>query len=101
RSAFNLGDGIYDSFEAMAGQRFHPSYTRVGGLMVDVSDEWVEMIRKFVKDEFPKAHADVGRLLNRKKIFIHRTRGIGVLTRDEAINRSASGPVLRASGVAR
>jgi NADH-quinone oxidoreductase subunit D len=99
--AFNMREKIYDIFETMAGQRFHPSYTRVGGLMVDVSDDWVEKIRRFIRDEFPKAHADVVRLLNRNKIFIDRTKGIGVLTREEAINRSASGPVLRAAGVAR
>lgn len=99
--AFNMREKIYDIFETMAGQRFHPSYTRVGGLMVDVKDEWVELIRKFIRVEFPKAHADVVRLLNRNKIFLDRTKGIGVLTKEEAINRSASGPVARASGVAR
>lgn len=99
--AFNMREKIYDIFETMSGQRFHPSYTRVGGLMVDVSDDWVAQIRKFIKDDFAKAHADVVRLLNRNKIFLDRTKGIGVLSREEAINRSASGPVLRASGVAR
>ena len=58
----------------MAGQRFHPSYTRVGGLMVDVKDDWVEKIRSFIKNDFPKAHADITRLLNRNKIFIDRTK---------------------------
>jgi NADH-quinone oxidoreductase subunit D len=99
--AFNIREKIYDIFETMAGQRFHPSYTRVGGLMVDVSEDWVDQIRRFIRDDFPKAHADVVRLLNRNKIFIDRTKGIGVLTREEAINRSAAGPVLRASGVPR
>jgi NADH-quinone oxidoreductase subunit D len=99
--AFNMREKIYDIFETMAGQRFHPSYTRVGGLMVDVTPEWVEMTRKFIKDDFPKAYADIVRLLNRNKIFIDRTKGIGVLTKEEAINRSAAGPVARASGVTR
>ncbi|HJZ90261.1 MAG TPA: NADH-quinone oxidoreductase subunit D [Gemmataceae bacterium] len=99
--AFNMREKIYDIFETMAGQRFHPSYTRVGGLMVDVTPEWVEMTRRFIRDDFPKAHADIVRLLNRNKIFIDRTRGIGVLTKEEAINRSAAGPVARASGVTR
>jgi NADH-quinone oxidoreductase subunit D len=99
--AFNMREKVYNIFETMAGQRFHPSYTRVGGLMVDVTDEWVAMTRKFIRDEFPKAHADVVRLLNRNKIFLDRTRGIGLLSREDAINGSASGPVLRASGVAR
>src|SRR4051794_27685946 len=99
--AFNMRERIYDIFETMAGQRFHPSYTRVGGLMVDVTNAWVEQIRSFIKVDFPKAHADVVRLLNRNKIFLDRTKGIGVLTREEAINRSAAGPIARASGVAR
>ena len=99
--AFNMREKIYDIFETMAGQRFHPSYTRVGGLMVDVTDDWVDMIRTFIKVDFPKAHADVCRLLNRNKIFLDRTKGIGVLTKEEAINRSAAGPIARASGVAR
>src|SRR6266480_2999232 len=86
--AFNQREKIYDIFETMAGQRFHPSYTRVGGLMVDVSDDWVGMIRKFIKDEFPRAHADVVRLLNRNKIFIDRTRGLGVVAGPAGLRRA-------------
>ena len=69
--------------------------------MVDVSEAWVDMIRTFIKIDFPKAHADVCRLLNRNKIFLDRTKGIGVLTKEEAINCSAAGPIARASGVTR
>src|SRR5215471_18617197 len=43
---------IYDISEVAAGQRFHPSYTRVGGLLYDVNDKFVEKVRAFVKD-FP------------------------------------------------
>ena len=50
---------------------------------------------------FRKAHADMCRLLNRNRIFIERTSGIGVLTKEEAINLSCTGPVARASGVVR
>jgi NADH-quinone oxidoreductase subunit D len=91
---------LYDIFERASGQRFHPSYLRVGGLMMDVDDTWVEMVRNFVK-QFPKALADVSRLLNRNRIFIERTRGIGVLSKEFAINMSATGPIARASGVMR
>ena len=98
--AFNQREKIYDIFERAAGQRFHPSYTRVGGLMYDVDETWIEMVRAFVR-EFPKAHADVVRLLNRNRIFIDRTKGIGVLSKEEAINLSCTGPVARASGVVR
>jgi NADH-quinone oxidoreductase subunit D len=91
---------LYDIFETASGQRFHPSYTRVGGLVFDVNDDFVQKVRNFVRD-FPKAHADVSRLLNRNRIFIERTRGIGVLSKEEAISGSATGPVARASGVVR
>jgi NADH-quinone oxidoreductase subunit D len=98
--AFNQREKIYDICEHAAGQRFHPSFTRVGGLMRDVDDAWVDKVRDFVRG-FHAAHADVCRLLNRNRIFIDRTRDIGVLTAEEAINQSASGPVARASGVLR
>ncbi len=98
--AFNEREKIYNIIEQASGQRFHPSYTRVGGLMADVTDEWIQLIRIFVAS-FPKVHADVCRLLNRNKIFVDRTKGIGVLTKEEAINMSCTGPVARASGVVR
>ncbi len=98
--AFNERERIYDILENASGQRFHPSYTRVGGLINDVNDLFVSQVRAFVKS-FPKAHGDVCRLLNKNKIFIDRTQGVGTLTREEAINRSCTGPVARASGIAR
>jgi NADH-quinone oxidoreductase subunit D len=98
--AFNQREKVYNIMESSAGQRFHPSYSRVGGLLADVADDVVAQIRDFVRT-FPKAHADITRLLNRNRIFVDRTKGIGVLTKEEAINMSCSGPVARASGVVR
>jgi NADH-quinone oxidoreductase subunit D len=98
--AFNQKEKIYDICETASGQRFHPSFTRVGGLQCDVDDDWIAKVRAFVK-EFPQAHADVCRLLNRNRIFLDRTRGIGVLSKEEAINLSCTGPIARASGVIR
>src|SRR5262245_13004974 len=98
--AFNEKEKIYDICEAAAGQRFHPSYTRVGGVLRDVDDHWIGLVRNLVKT-FPAAHADVVRLLNRNRIFIERTRGIGVLSKEDAINTSTTGPLARASGVVR
>jgi NADH-quinone oxidoreductase subunit D len=98
--AFYQRELIYDICEFAAGQRFHPSYTRVGGLMYDVDDAWVAKVRDFIKD-FPRTHADLVRLLNRNRIFIDRTRGVGVLPKELAISLSCTGPVARASGVVR
>ncbi|NLX94814.1 MAG: NADH-quinone oxidoreductase subunit D [Rhodopirellula sp.] len=98
--AFNPREKLYDIFEALCGARFTNSYTRVGGLMHDASPRAIAMIRDFL-DGFPKVLDDLERLLNRNRIFIDRTKGVGVLTKEEAINRSCSGPVARASGVPR
>ncbi len=91
---------IYDLCELASGQRFHSSYTRVGGLMYDVTDEWVRKVREFIAG-FLKAHNDIARLLNRNRIFIERTKDIGVLSKEMAINLSCTGPIARASGVVR
>ncbi|MBY0231999.1 MAG: NADH-quinone oxidoreductase subunit D [Gemmataceae bacterium] len=98
--AFNQREKIYDIQETASGQRFHPSFTRVGGLLRDVDDEWIAKVRAFVKD-FPKAHADVVRLLNRNRIFLERCQGIGVLTKQMANDLSATGPLARSAGVVR
>ncbi|HWG42057.1 MAG TPA: NADH dehydrogenase (quinone) subunit D [Gemmataceae bacterium] len=98
--AFNQKEKIYDICERASGQRFHPSYLRAGGLLRDVDETWIEMVRAFVR-EFPKAWNDVVRLLNRNRIFIERTKNIGVLSKEEANNLSCTGPIARASGVVR
>jgi NADH-quinone oxidoreductase subunit D len=98
--AFNEREKIYNIFESASGQRFHPSYLRLGGLMTDITDDVVEKVRDFC-NTFPKAQADVARLLNRNKIFIDRTQGVGVLSKADAIDRSVTGPIARASGVVR
>ena len=91
---------IYDIFETLCGARFTTSYTRVGGLSHDVTPLVIEKIRTFIKT-FPKTLEDMERLLTRNRIFVDRTKGVGVLTKEEAIDRGASGPVARASGVPR
>jgi NADH-quinone oxidoreductase subunit D len=98
--AFNPREKLYDIFEALCGARFTNSYTRVGGLMHDASPKAIQMIRDFLAG-FPKVLDDLDRLLNRNRIFVDRTKGVGVLTKEEAINRSCSGPIARASGVTR
>jgi NADH-quinone oxidoreductase subunit D len=98
--AFTMRERIYDIVEYASGQRFHASYTRVGGVLFDVNNEWVDKVRKFVR-EFPQTHADIHKLLTRNRIFIDRTKGVGVLTKEDAINFSATGPNARASGVVR
>ncbi len=98
--AFYQREVLYDIFETLCGARFTNSYTRVGGVMYDATPLVIEKIRAFVRT-FPKTLEDMDRLLNRNRIFIDRTKGVGILTKAEAINRSATGPIARASGVTR
>jgi NADH-quinone oxidoreductase subunit D len=100
---FNEREVIYDIVEFMSGQRFHTSWCRVGGLNMDLPDEDVfkRMVKNFVDEAMPKAIDDVAYLLNKNRIFVDRTKGVGVLSREEAIAWSMSGPMARASGVAR
>ena len=60
--AFNERETIYEICERASGQRFHTSYTRVGGLLYDVTDDWVKMVRDFVRN-FPKTYRDFSGLV--------------------------------------
>ncbi len=100
---FNPREKIYDLCDYISGQRFHPDWTRVGGLMQDLPDEetFKRMVKSFLHDDLPQAIKDIEGLLNRNRIFVDRTQGVGVLTRDEAVAWSATGPIARGSGVVR
>src|SRR5688572_24349029 len=100
---FNERELIYDIVEYMSGQRFHTSWCRVGGLNMDLPDEAVfkKLVHELVDDRLPRAIEDVEKLLNKNRIFVDRTQGVGAISRDEAIAWSWSGPLARASGVRR
>ncbi len=97
---FNEREHIYDLCEEASGQRFHTSFTRVGGLLYDVTDTWLAKVRDFI-NKFPSTLNDVNRLVLKNRIFIERTQGVGILSREDAINTGSTGPVARASGVTR
>ena len=97
---FNERELINDIMEHLSGSRFHTSYTRVGGVIADITDECVGMIRDFVR-RLPKALDEVEKLLTKNRIFVERTRGVGYVSREDAISWSLTGPIARASGVRR
>ncbi len=98
---FNARELIYDLFEEICGARFTTSYTRVGGLMQDITAEWPGKVKQFCTMSLPQALNDLETLLTRNRIFIERTKGIGYLSHDDAINWGWTGPLARASGVRR
>lgn len=100
---FNQRERIYDLCDYISGQRFHPDWTRVGGLMHDLPDEttFKTLVKRFINEEMPPALDDIETLLNRNRIFLDRTQGIGAISKEDAIAWSLSGPVARAAGVRR
>ncbi len=101
--AFNEKEALYDIVEYMSGQRYHTAWTRVGGLNQDLPDEAVfkKMVKKFVNEDLVHAIEDVEKLLNKNRIFVDRTKGVGQISEADAIAWSLSGPIARASGVRR
>src|SRR5262249_803821 len=100
---FNERELIYDIVELMSGQRFHTSWTRVGGLNMDLPDEvtFKVMVHKLIDEALPRALEDVEKLLNNNPIFLDRTRGVGASSHADAIAWSMTGVMARASGVRR
>ena len=98
--AFQQREKIYDLVEYASGQRFHASYTRVGGVLFDVNNDWADKVREFLKS-CPGTIAEMDKLLTKNRIFMDRTKGIGVLSREDAIDLGATGPIARSSGVVR
>ncbi|HEX4562337.1 MAG TPA: NADH dehydrogenase (quinone) subunit D [Gemmatimonadales bacterium] len=96
--AFQQRERIYNLQEMWTGARLTTSLTRVGGLMADVPDKFVTDLRTFT-ETFPDTLDEIDRVLTRNGVWVGRTQNIGVLTAEEAINYSLSGPMLRASGV--
>lgn len=95
---FTEREKILDIFEKMSGARLLYNYMAVGGLMRNVPDDFETDVAEFVKTFRPKIK-ELNDLLSYNKIFIRRTANIGVLPPKVALNYSASGPVLRGSGV--
>jgi len=98
---FNARETIYDLFEEICGARFTTSYTRVGGLMSDITREWPAKVKRFCQGPLPQAIDDMERLLTRNRILIERIKGIGYISHDDAIDWGLTGPLARASGVRR
>ncbi len=89
---------LLDLFEMVCGQRLTYNYMRIGGLSHDFPEEFLPALKRFVS-EMPGYIEEYEQLLAENEILLARTKGVGILPRDLAINASISGPVLRASGV--
>jgi len=95
---FTEREKIYNLIEQLTGARFTTSYTRVGGQTHDLPATFKAQLLEFTRT-FRPALDEVDRLLTRNRIFVDRTRDVGVITREDAIAFGLSGPNLRGSGV--
>ena len=95
---FREREEILKIFELVSGQRMMTSYFRVGGLAVEPPPEMLPWIKKFMS-YFPDRVDEYEELLTRNPIWMGRTRGVGLLTKEDALDLGASGPTARASGV--
>lgn len=95
---FRERETINNIFEMAAGARMNLSYFRIGGVARDLPDGFVEKVREFVND-FPARLRDYETLLTKNKIWLMRTKDVGVISAEDAINYGLSGPSIRGSGV--
>jgi NADH-quinone oxidoreductase subunit D len=96
--AFRERDLILDLFEMVTGVRMHTRYFQAGGLAEDIPAGFAEECRR-VADVMPKRVDEYEDLLADNIIFLERTKGVGLLSAEDAIAMGQSGPMLRASGV--
>jgi len=95
---FREREKILDLFEMACGQRLTYNYMRIGGLSHELPEEFIPALQKLI-DSLPGFIDEYDQLLARNEILLARTKNIGILSRDSAINNSVAGPVLRGSGV--
>jgi NADH-quinone oxidoreductase subunit D len=96
--AFREREMILDLFEMVCGARLTYNYIRLGGVMVDVDEAWLAKTREFLEYFKPRLD-EYDNLLTYNPIFMARTQGVGLISKEKAINWGLSGPNLRGSGV--
>lgn len=97
--AFEERELILDIFEAVSGSRMMCNYFRFGGVARDLPEGVFEKVKDLVLNRLPRKIDELDMYLTENEIIRNRCEGVGVLTAEQAIAFSASGPVLRASGV--
>ncbi len=90
---------IMNIFEMTGGQRLLSSYIRIGGVGADIPDEFIPAVQSFVND-IPKMMDEYNGLMTGNEIWEARMKGVGILSKEDAVKYGVTGPNLRASGIA-
>jgi NADH-quinone oxidoreductase subunit D len=90
-------DLIWDRLTEICGARLTSNYARVGGVSRDAPDDWQAKVEKTL-ERVAELRETIDKLLTRNRIFIDRTRGTGVISREDALDFGFTGPCLRATG---
>ncbi len=96
--SFRQREELYRVVDAYTGHRMNNTYVRIGGVYADVDEKVSAMIEKFLAD-FPAALDEIDALLTRNRIWYDRNKDIGVISKEDAVAMSLTGPILRGSGV--
>ena len=97
--AFIEREKVYDIFDVCSGGRLTVSYGRVGGVSFDVPQDFEARVNAFL-EKVPSVLDEIDKMLSYNRIFQDRTRGIGVLSKEDAMSYGVTGPLLRACGIA-
>jgi NADH-quinone oxidoreductase subunit D len=95
---FREREDILRIFEMYSGQRMMTSYFRIGGLALEPPRGWQKRIKSFI-DVFPSRVDEYEELLTNNRIWIGRTKGVGVLPIEDMFDLGVTGPMLRAAGL--
>jgi NADH-quinone oxidoreductase subunit D len=95
---FREREKIIDLFEMACGQRLTYNYMRIGGVSQDIPDEFMPALNKLLQ-QLPAKVDEFDTFLKQNEILLARSKGVGTLDGESAINYSITGPVLRACGV--
>lgn len=95
---FRERESLLSLLEELTGSRMMYNYYTFGGVLNDIPEGWLEKLEKFI-DGFPAMVCEYENLISENPIFLSRTKGIGIISQQTALNYSLTGPNLRASGV--